>query len=54
MSTSRWRGLTAAETRGRVDVDEVVRHTDSGSGSSQAEHWTPTVSMPDFAIRAIF
>jgi hypothetical protein len=30
-------GLTAAETRA-VDVDEVVRHTDSGSGSSQAEH----------------
>jgi hypothetical protein len=39
-------GLTAAETRA-VDVDEVVRHTDSGSGSSQAEHWAPNVSMPD-------
>lgn len=39
-------GLTAAETRA-VDVDEVVRHTDSGSGSSQAEHWASNVSMPD-------
>jgi uncharacterized protein (DUF427 family) len=28
-------------------VDEVVRHTDSGSGSSQAEHWPPTVDTPD-------
>ena len=36
----------AAETRS-VDVDEVVRHTDSGSGSSQAEHWEANVSMPD-------
>uniref|UniRef100_B0T5F2 DUF427 domain-containing protein n=1 Tax=Caulobacter sp. (strain K31) TaxID=366602 RepID=B0T5F2_CAUSK len=39
-------GLTPAETRA-LDVDEVVRHTDSGSGASQAEHWTPNVSMPD-------
>lgn len=28
-------------------VDEVVRHTDSGSGASQAEHWDANVSMPD-------
>jgi uncharacterized protein (DUF427 family) len=48
-------GLSAAETRsvevaaetGSVDVDEVVRHTDSGSGSSQSEHWEANVSMPD-------
>ena len=39
-------GLTPAETRA-LDVDDVVRHTDSGSGSSQAEHWAPNVSMPD-------
>jgi uncharacterized protein (DUF427 family) len=30
-------------------IDEVVRHTDSGSGSSQAEHWPPTVDMPEEA-----
>ena len=39
-------GLTVAETR-TVDVDDVVRHTDSGSGASQAEHWASNVSMPD-------
>lgn len=39
-------GLTAAETRA-ADVDDIVRHTDSGSGSSQAEHWPSNVSMPD-------
>lgn len=32
---------------GGTDVGEVVRHTDSGSGASQAEHWTPNVSGPD-------
>ena len=30
-----------------AEVDEVVRHTDSGSGASQAEHWPPNVDMPD-------
>jgi uncharacterized protein (DUF427 family) len=30
-----------------LDVNEVVRHTDSGSGASQAEHWDANVSMPD-------
>jgi uncharacterized protein (DUF427 family) len=29
------------------DVDEVVKHTDSGSGASQATHWDANVSMPD-------
>jgi len=37
---------TAAQTEA-FNVDDVVRHTDSGSGSSQAEHWAPNVSMPD-------
>ena len=39
--------LTAAQTKAAFDVDEVIRHTDSGSGSSQAEHWPPNVEMPD-------
>jgi uncharacterized protein (DUF427 family) len=39
-------GLTPAETRA-LDVNDVVRHTDSGSGASQAEHWPPNVDMPD-------
>lgn len=39
--------LTAAETKAAFNVDEVVRHTDSGSGSSQAERWPPNVDMPD-------
>ena len=39
-------GLTAAQTEAR-SIDEIVRHTDSGAGTSQAEHWPPNVSMPD-------
>lgn len=31
----------------RKEVDEVVRHTDSGSGASQAEHWPPNVDAPE-------
>lgn len=31
----------------RTTVDEVVLHTDSGSGESQARHWPANVSMPD-------
>nr|WP_295107201.1 DUF427 domain-containing protein [uncultured Caulobacter sp.] len=34
-------GERVAETDA-VDVGEVIRHTDSGSGTSQAEHWPPT------------
>lgn len=34
---------------GAVDVDEVVRHTDSGSGASQAARWAPTVDAPEEA-----
>ena len=37
---------TAAQTGG-VEIDEAIRHTDSGSGRSQAEHWPPNVDMPD-------
>ena len=49
-------GLSVAQTQSQsqsqteaqaVDVDDVVRHTDSGSGASQAEHWAPNVTMPD-------
>ena len=39
-------GLTPAQTQA-TDVDEVVKHTDSGSGASQAEHWPANVDMPD-------
>ena len=31
---------------GGLDVDDVVRHTDSGAGSSQAAPWTPTAGDP--------
>jgi len=44
------RGVGAARSFAPADpsgVDEVVRHTDSGSGASQAEHWEANVSMPD-------
>lgn len=27
-------------------VDDIVQHTDSGSGASQREHWPPTVESP--------
>ena len=37
---------TAAQTEA-ASVDDVVRHTDSGSGASQAAHWPPNVTMPD-------
>jgi uncharacterized protein (DUF427 family) len=30
----------------RTDVDEVVQHTDSGSGRTQGEHWRPNVEQP--------
>jgi uncharacterized protein (DUF427 family) len=28
-------------------VDEIVRHTDSGAGASQREHWAPNVPGPN-------
>lgn len=49
------RDLTPAETEAAapeaeaLDVDAVVRHTDSGSGASQAEHWPANVEGPDDA-----
>lgn len=36
---------TAADTQA-ADVDQVVLHSDSGAGTSQAEHWPPTVAGP--------
>jgi hypothetical protein len=33
------------------EVGDVVRHTDSGSGASQAEHWPANVDGPDGAKR---
>ena len=41
-------GQAPADT-GSPDIADIVRHTDSGSGASQAEHWPPNVSMPDDA-----
>lgn len=38
---------TSPAATNTIDVDDVVRHTDSGSGSSQAERWPPTVETPD-------
>ena len=38
--------LTPAQTQA-LDVGEVIRHTDSGSGTSQAEHWPPNVTSAD-------
>lgn len=28
-------------------MSDYIRHTDSGSGGSQAEHWKPNVGMPE-------
>jgi uncharacterized protein (DUF427 family) len=36
-------GKSAAESR---SIDEIVRHTDSGSGAPQAEPWAPTATDP--------
>ena len=30
----------------RDEIDEVVKHTDSGSGQSQRDHWEPNVETP--------
>ncbi|MGI8841482.1 MAG: DUF427 domain-containing protein [Caulobacteraceae bacterium] len=35
-----------AEARQGAPVDDVVLHTDSGSGASQREHWPTTVGEP--------
>lgn len=41
-------GADAPEERAldRPGVDEVVQHTDSGSGASQRDHWPPNVEGP--------
>ena len=31
---------------GRSEIDDVILHTDSGSGASQREHAKPTVGLP--------
>lgn len=36
----------AGVAAGRTTIDEIVRHTDSGAGSSQEEPWTPTAGNP--------
>jgi uncharacterized protein (DUF427 family) len=35
-----------SEAGARRDVNEVVRHTDAGDGTSQAPHWPPNVGEP--------
>ncbi|WP_269714578.1 DUF427 domain-containing protein [Caulobacter sp. NIBR2454] len=37
----------AVDTDADPRVDEVVQHTDSGSGASQKEHWESNVSDPE-------
>ena len=32
-----------------ITVDDVVQHTDSGSGTSQREHWPANASAPEKA-----
>lgn len=34
-----------------LDIDQVVQHTDSGAGASQAEPWPPTVDTPDADLK---
>jgi uncharacterized protein (DUF427 family) len=29
------------------EVDEIVKHTDSGAGAAQREHWAPNVGTPN-------
>jgi uncharacterized protein (DUF427 family) len=36
---------------GGADVDDVVQHTDSGSGASQRDRWDPNVNKPDGGLR---
>ena len=39
------------KTTTAADVDAVIRHTDSGGGASQGEHWAPNVEGPDGGVR---
>lgn len=38
--------VTDAKETAAPHVDEVVRHTDAGDGTSQAPHWPPNVDEP--------
>lgn len=38
--------VDAPPVQAAPSVDDVVLHTDSGSGASQREHWPPNVSVP--------
>lgn len=40
------RPVETSTFRGASEVDEIVRHTDAGDGTSQAEHWAPTARDP--------
>jgi uncharacterized protein (DUF427 family) len=37
----------SAEEDFAITVDDVVQHTDSGSGNAQKAHWAPNVSEPE-------
>jgi uncharacterized protein (DUF427 family) len=41
----------AEEAMDRDEVDDIVQHTDSGSGASQKDHWEPNVGQPDGGLR---
>jgi uncharacterized protein (DUF427 family) len=36
---------------GAADVDEVVKHTDTGAGHSQGDHWDPNTTGPQGGLR---
>jgi uncharacterized protein (DUF427 family) len=36
-----------ADTAERAEIDAAIQHTDAGDGTSQREHWAPTVEQPD-------
>ena len=40
------RRVASADDDFAITVDDVVQHTDSGSGVSQKEHWAANVSEP--------
>ena len=45
------RGPDRGTARDR-DVDEIVQHTDSGSGNPQRERWPPNVDQPNLDSEA--
>ncbi|WP_374469777.1 DUF427 domain-containing protein [Phenylobacterium sp.] len=40
------RSAARDEMMDRSEVDEIIQHTDSGSGVSQKDHWEPNVETP--------